>query len=294
MKPAAFDYARPHDLDQACALLARDEEARIIAGGQTLVPLMAMRLARPAKLVDISRIPALAYVREEGEAVAIGAATRQSAVEHDALVRAKVPLLARAMPCVGHAPIRARGTLGGSLANADPAAEIALVAATLAATLRYRVGAETCERPAHAFFLGAMTTAMPSSACLLSASFPVWRERRIGTGFREVSARKSDFAFAAAAAQLALAGDGTCVRLALGVGAVTAVPLRLDAAAAALAGTRITEASAREAVRSALAGIEPLADLHASADYRRRAALALAVRAIMDAQAEAARVSHAH
>src|ERR1700675_3174115 len=130
MKPAPFDYARPADLDEACAMLAADDGARVIAGGQTLVPLMAMRLARPTRLVDIARIPALSFVREEGDAVVIGAATRQCVVENDPLIRAKLPLLARVMPFVGHSATRARGTIGGSLANADPAAEIALVAVT--------------------------------------------------------------------------------------------------------------------------------------------------------------------
>ena len=128
MKPASFEYERPAHLDEACALLAAGDDVRIIAGGQTLVPLMAMRLARPKRLIDIARIPELAFVRDEGSAVVIGATTRQCVLEHDATVRAKVPLLAKVMPFVGHAPIRARGTVGGSLANADPAAEIALVA----------------------------------------------------------------------------------------------------------------------------------------------------------------------
>ena len=135
MKPAAFDYARPAHLDEACALLAAEEDARIIAGGQTLVPLMAMRLARPKLLVDIARIPDLAFVRADGDAVAIGATTRQCVVEQDPIVRAKLPLLAKVMPFVGHAPTRARGTVGGSLANGDPAAEIVLVAVTLGAIL---------------------------------------------------------------------------------------------------------------------------------------------------------------
>src|SRR6185295_10812168 len=125
----------------------------IIAGGQTLVPFMAMRLARPAKLIDIARIPELAFIRQEGDAVAIGAATRQCVVERDPLVAAKVPLLAKVMPFVGHAPIRARGTIGGSLANADPAAEIALVAVTLGATLSYRDGNRTADIAASDFFL---------------------------------------------------------------------------------------------------------------------------------------------
>ena len=145
MKPAAFDYARPANLDQACALLAASEDARVIAGGQTLVPLMAMRLARPKLLVDIARIAELSFVREEGDTVVIGATTRQCVVERDQIVRAKVPMLAKVMPFVGHAATRARGTVGGSLANADPAAEIALVAVTLGAMLIYREGKATAD-----------------------------------------------------------------------------------------------------------------------------------------------------
>ena len=137
MKPASFEYSRAADIDEVCALLATGDDVRIIAGGQTLVPLMAMRLARPTRLVDISRIASLAFIRDDGEAVVIGATTRQCVAEHDAVVRAKLPLLAKVLPYVGHAPTRARGTIGGSLANADPAAEIALVAVTLGATLSY-------------------------------------------------------------------------------------------------------------------------------------------------------------
>src|SRR5438552_15500196 len=119
MKPAPFDYARPSDVNEACAMLAAGDDARIIAGGQSLVPLMAMRLARPKRLIDIARIGELVFVRREGDAVAIGAATKQCALERDGLIGADVPLLAKVMPLIGHAPIRARGTLGGSIANAD-------------------------------------------------------------------------------------------------------------------------------------------------------------------------------
>jgi carbon-monoxide dehydrogenase medium subunit len=292
MKPASFEYARPAHLDEACALLAAGDDARIIAGGQTLVPLMAMRLARPKQLIDIARIPELAYVRREGEEIAIGATTRQCVLERDPVVGASVPLLAKVMPFVGHAPTRARGTVGGSLANADPAAEIALVAVTLAATLVHRQGAASAEVAAGDFFVGPMMTALPAAACLTAVRFPVWRDARIGVGFHEVSARRSDFAFAAAAAQIALDESGICRRLALGIGAVTPRPLRLDAAAAALVGTRAGEPIVREAVHAALADIEPLSDLHASADYRRRAAASLAVRAVADAY-RAAEGAHA-
>jgi CO/xanthine dehydrogenase FAD-binding subunit len=287
MKAASFEYARPKDLDEACAMLAADGDARIIAGGQTLVPLMAMRLARPGRLIDISRISALAYVREEGDAVAIGATTRQCVVERNALVRVKVPLLAKVVPYVGHAATRARGTIGGSLANGDPAAEMVLAAATLGATLVYREGKTQAEIPAAEFFLGPMMTALPVAACLTSVRFPVWREKRVGVGFHEVNARRSDFAFVSAAAQIALDENGACARLAAGVGAATASPLRLDTVSEALLGTRIAEKAVREAVGAALAGIEPLADLHASAAYRKRVAATLAVRAIMDANAAA-------
>src|SRR5437764_2026071 len=132
MKPAVFEYSRPADLDEACAMLAAgDDDVRLIAGGQTLVPLMAMRLARPKRLIDIARIGELVFVRREDDVVAIGAATKQCALERNALIGAEMPLLAKVMPLIGHAPIRARGTVGGSIPNADPAAEIALVAVIL-------------------------------------------------------------------------------------------------------------------------------------------------------------------
>jgi carbon-monoxide dehydrogenase medium subunit len=283
MKPAPFEYARPADLDQACAMLAAGDEARVIAGGQSLVPLMAMRLARPKRLIDIARISDLAFVRREYDGIAIGATTRQCVLERDASIGAVLPLLAKVMPFVGHAATRSRGTIGGSLANADPAAEISLVAVTLGATLVYRQGEASAEIAASGFFLSPMMTALPPTACLTAARFPFWRDARIGVGFHEVSARRCDFAFASAAAQIALDEEGLCRRVVLGIGAVTPCPLRLDAVATALEGRRAEETVVRESVRAALADIEPLSDLHASADYRRRAATSVAVRAVVDA-----------
>jgi len=285
MKPAPFEYSRPASLDEACALLVADDGARVIAGGQTLVPLMAMRLARPTRLVDIARIPGLAYIRDDGDAVTIGATTKQCVAESDPLVRAKLPLLHRAMPHVGHGATRARGTIGGSLANGDPAAEIALVAVTLGATLNWREAGKTTAVIAAEFFLGPMVTALPAAGCLESVRFPVWSETCLGTGFHEVNARQSDFAFVSAAAQIVVGDDGRCRRIAVGIGAAVATPLRLDMTA--LEGTRAEEATVREVVASALKGIEPLVDLHASAEYRRRVAQTLAVRAIADAYRDA-------
>src|SRR5262249_35865138 len=154
--------------------------------------------------VDIARIPELAFVRRVDDAVAIGAVTRQCAVEDDPLVAAHVPLLAKVMPWVGHAATRARGTVGGSLAHADPAAGVALTAVTLQATLLYRADGRSAELPASEFFVGAMSTALPAAGCLTAVRFPVWRGARVGVGFHEINARRSDFAFVAAAAQLAL------------------------------------------------------------------------------------------
>jgi xanthine dehydrogenase iron-sulfur cluster and FAD-binding subunit A len=282
MKPAAFAYSRPASVEEACALLAADDGARLIAGGQTLVPLMAMRLARPTRLVDIARLPGLAYVREEADTIAIGAATTQRTVELDPLVRAKLPLLARALTFVGHTATRARGTIGGSLANGDSAAEIDLVAVTLGATVSYREGAQSAEIAAAEFFVGPMVTTLPMAAVLTGVRFPVWRER-VGVGFQEISSRRSDFAFAAAAAQVALAPDGTCARIAIGVGAATETPLRLSLAELALTGARLTPEAIRDAVTGSLAGIATMADLHASADYRRRVMTTLAIRAVTEA-----------
>ncbi len=283
LKPAPFEYSRPQSLDEACALLKAEEGARVIAGGQTLVPFMAMRLARPSRLIDIARLPELAYVRDEGAHVAIGAATRQSVVADDPLIRARLPLLAKVMPYIGHAATRARGTVGGSLANADPASEIALVAVTLGATLVWRDGEETHRTAAGEFFLGPMLTVLPPAAVLTAAHFPVWREPRIGIGFHEINARQSDFAFVSAAAQVAVGADGAIIRAAVGIGAVAAMPLRLDGVAAAITGGRADDATVRSAAKAALEGVEPMSDLHASADYRRRVAVTLCARAVADA-----------
>ena len=167
MKPAPFDYVRPKTLDEACALLAGEADGRLIAGGQTLVPMMAMRLARPSLLIDIARLPELRGIREAGDAIVMGAATRQVEAERSALVAAKLPLLAMALPWVGHAPTRARGTIGGSIANADPAAEIALVLVTLEGSVGVREGAACRDIVARDLFIGPMTTSLAAAACLV-------------------------------------------------------------------------------------------------------------------------------
>jgi CO/xanthine dehydrogenase FAD-binding subunit len=286
MKPAPFDYVRPGTLAEACALLAGDEDARLIAGGQTLVPMLAMRLARPTKLIDILRLPELAGIRQEKGAVVVGATTRQAQAERDPVIRASVPMLARVLPWVGHPPTRNRGTVGGSIANADPSAEIPLVAVTLGAEIELATTDGPASMPADDFFIGAMLTSIGQGECISAIRFPVWPHQRIGTGFFEISARRSDFAFVAAAAQVALDDDGSCVELALGVGGVGDRALRLDVSS--LIGTELDAASVSDAVKAACSDLDAMSDLHASAAYRRRVAVTLCLRALDQARAEAA------
>jgi CO/xanthine dehydrogenase FAD-binding subunit len=287
MKAAPFEYSRPADIDEACAMLAADENARLIAGGQTLVPMMAMRLARPTRLVDINRIVGLSYIKADGDAIAIGAITRQCDLETSDVIARNIPLMAKAIPWIGHAATRARGTIGGSLVNADPAAEQALIAVTLDAVLNYREDKKTVEIAAREFFVGAMVTSLPSTACLTGVKVPVWKGERIGVGFHEVNARRSDFAFVSSAVQVQLDADGTCQRIAIGVGAATDFPMRLDSAEQQLVGTKLDPAKVKDVVTEALTDIDALDDLHATAAYRKRVAVSMACRAVADARANA-------
>jgi CO/xanthine dehydrogenase FAD-binding subunit len=285
MKPAPFDYVRPGSLAEVCELLADDEDVRLIAGGQTLVPMLAMRLARPAKLIDILRLPELAGIREGPGAVVVGATTRQAHAERDPVIRTLVPMLAQALPWVGHPPTRNRGTVGGSIANADPSAEIPLVAVTLGAVILLANTDGAASVRADDFFIGPMVTSIGQGQCVSAIRFPVWPPQRIGVGFFEISARRSDFAFVAAAAQIALDEDERCIDVALGLGGVADRPLRLDMSS--LKGTKLDAASVSDAVNAASTGFEAMSDLHASAAYRRRVARVLCTRALEQARTNA-------
>src|SRR5258706_403341 len=203
MKAAEFDYVRATSIDEVCDLLDDSGEHKIIAGGQTLVPLMAMRLARPTLLIDIADIEALRFIRVDGDALCIGAATRQVDAERSALVRERLPLLSAALRWVGHPQTRNRGTIGGSIAAADPSAEIPLVAVTLEAQAIARSKTGDSALALADFFRGPMMTALAPDQCLTEIRFPLW-SGQFGCGFHEVSARASDFALVAAAAQVTL------------------------------------------------------------------------------------------
>jgi len=285
MKPAPFDYVRPSSLAEACDILAGDEDARIIAGGQTLIPMLAMRLARPTRLIDILRLKELRGIRSEDGAIVIGAVTRQAEVERSDIIKRALPLLSKALPWVGHPPTRNRGTVGGSIANADPSAEIPLVAVTLGAEIEIANPAGRTGMPADEFFIGPMLTSVMPGDCVCAVRFPVWPHRRVGTGFHEVSARQSDFAFVAAAAQVAIDEDGRCLDVTLGLGGVGDRALRIDVTP--LIGEDFGRVSVANVVRAATEGLEASSDLHATADYRRRVASVLGTRALEDAFAEA-------
>src|SRR6185437_8637924 len=285
MKPAPFDYVRPDSLGEACAILASDEDARIIAGGQTLVPMLAMRLARPARLVDILRLKKLHGISTEENAIVIGAVTRQVEVERSEIIRRSLPLLIKALPWVGHPPTRNRGTVGGSIANADPSAEIPLVAVTLGAEIEIANPSDRTKMPADEFFIGPMLTSVMPGDCVCAVHFPVWSHARVGTGFHEVSARQSDFAFVAAAAQVALDENGRCIEAVLGLGGVGDRVLRIDVSA--LIGREVDRAAIADIVRAGTQELEASSDLHATAAYRRRVAAVFGTRALEDAFADA-------
>jgi CO/xanthine dehydrogenase FAD-binding subunit len=289
VKPVAFDYLRPASVDEAVASLSADPEARVIAGGQTLVPMLAMRLSRPSVLVDVTRIAALDGITEAAEGVEIGAVTRQAVALHSDLIRWQVPLLAKALSNVGHPPTRARGTVGGSIAHGDPSAEIALAATVLGARIIYLTEEGEEEFLPEEYFLGPTVTSAPMGGLLTRIIFPKRPEGRVGAGFAEIASRRSDYAFASAGAQIVMEEDGTCRSVHLGIGAVGDVPVALDVTE--LVGTRPVSATIRAAVADALQGLDCISDLHATASYRLRAAARLAENALAEAISDASDAS---
>lgn len=285
MKAAAFDYVRPTSLGEVCGYLADDDlDVRIIAGGQSLVPMMAMRLVRPELLVDINEVAALTGIDRDGSDLVIRAATRQAIAERTVLVRNDLPLLSMAFPFIGHDQTRNRGTVGGSMAHADPSAEICLVATTLGATAVATNGKAERRIAMDDFFFGPMTTSLEPNECLSAIRFPLWTDTgRIGTGFDEVSSRDSDFAIVATAAQLALDENGICTRAALGIANAAPTPLRLSGLEDALVGERPTEESIAKLMPLLDAAIDPSSDLHASAEARKHMAHSLMARTILRA-----------
>jgi aerobic carbon-monoxide dehydrogenase medium subunit len=285
MKPPRFDYLLPRSLDEALGMLAEHgDQAKVLAGGQSLVPLLNFRLVRPAYLVDLNDIPGLDGVRVDGSRLAIGAMTRQRTVETSSIVRERCPLLAEAMPQIGHVQIRNRGTIGGSLAHADPAGELPAVVAALDGelVLRSKRGERRLAPPD--FFVAYLTTAAEPDELLVEARVPV-TPPRTGTAFIEVSRRHGDFALVGVAATVTLDEAGVCTACAIAVTGVGATPVVAREAARALVGVKpAAEAFANVAERVSGA-LTPDSDLHASSDYRKHLAGVLTRRALARAAA---------
>lgn len=288
MKAAPFEYLRAGSIEEACEVLQREGDAvKVVAGGQSLIPMMAMRLVRPGWLLDINEIAALKFIAVDGDAVRIGACTRQSVAERDQGLASRVPLLRQALTWVGHVQTRNRGTVGGSLVHADPCAELPLVARILGARMVLRSTASARTVQADAFFSGPMMTVTHTTECLEEVQWPVWGERRTGSAFAEISTRHGDFAMVSAAAQLALGDDGRCVRAAFGLGGVGQTPLAFPRLAQRLLGTRLEDEVVQSVAHDASAESEPGSDLFATAPYRRQLASVLAARVIGAAREQA-------
>ena len=279
MKPPPFDYARAESVDEAVALLARHEGgAKLLAGGQSLVPMLNFRLVHPSLLVDVNRIPGLAGIEAGNGVLRIGALARHRQLEVSAAVAERFPVLRAAVRHVAHLAIRNRGTLGGSLAHADPAAELPMMALLLDATMEVSAPAGSRRIPAREFFRSALTTALGDAEMLVRIELP-FLPTGTGWGFEEVARRAGDFALTAAAATLTLAG-GKITEARLAVMGAHDTPLRIAAADALLAGEPPDGEVVEAAARAARDAVEPADDLHASADFRRHLVEVLARRAL--------------
>jgi carbon-monoxide dehydrogenase medium subunit len=288
MKPAPFDYHRPDSVAEAAQLLTEyGDDGKLLGGGQSLVPMLSMRLAFFDNLIDISRVQEMKGIEvREGE-VRIGGGTTHAAVGADERVRTAVPLLTRVTPLIGHFQIRSRGTIGGSIAHADPAAEYPAVALALDATMETVSTSGRRELAAAEFFAGVWETAMEPDEILVGVRFPVWSGRR-GFGVEEFARRHGDFAIAGAVAAVELDDDDRVRRSGIGLLGLSATPRRASAAEAAIAGRPIGDVTAEEIGELAMSGLDDIpADLQGSAGYRRRVGAAMAAQAWRAAVKEA-------
>jgi carbon-monoxide dehydrogenase medium subunit len=285
MKPAPFEYVAPRSLAEAVDALAQGgPDAKVLAGGQSLIPLLNFRLAKPSLLVDLNRVSELSYLRPHERGVAIGAMTRQARVERDASLTQSQPLLAEAVRWVGHAAIRARGTIGGSLAHADPAAELPAVAVCLDAQLQVVGPRGTRTVAAEDFFQGYLTTALETDEILTEAWLPPLVPST-GQAWLEFARRHGDFALAGVAVSLTLDGDEVHLARVVLTG-VGGKPVRAREAEILLIGGSVAE-RASVAANAARTAIDPDADIHGSKEYRSHLAGVLTERAIHLAHARA-------
>jgi carbon-monoxide dehydrogenase medium subunit len=282
VKPARFDYHRPATIDEAVAILQQYQgEARVLAGGQSLVPMMNFRLATPGAIVDLNRIAGLADIEAVDGVVRIGAMARQRRIEFAPLVAERLPLLREAVRWVGHLPTRTRGTIGGSIANADPAAEIPMVLLALGGEVVARSPQGERRIAAPELFLGPLTTSLNSDEIVTEVRFPAMAPD-CRYAIEEFARRKGDFAIAAIAVMLVRDGE-RCTVARLATAGVGPVPVRLREAEAILEEKGLGEAAVGAAAEKAAELVEPMSDHNASADYRRHLTAVLTRRAVLKA-----------
>jgi len=282
VKPPRFEYHRAGSVDEVVALLAEyADEAKVLAGGQSLVPLLSLRLARPSHLVDINRVADLATIGN-GNGLTVGATVRHRTIERSDVVRTANPLVAHAVRFIGHSAIRNRGTIGGSIAHADPAAELPAVLLVLDGEVEARGARGTRTVPASALFEGFLTTSLEPDELLTAVRVPAWPA---GTGwsFQEFSRRSGDFAIVGVAATVRLDGNGNVGEARLAFSGVDQVPVRATAAESLLAGATPSDELWKSAAHAAAAPLEPASDIHGSAAYRKHLAAGLAERALREA-----------
>lgn len=288
MKPAPFDYVAPTLVDEALAQLAQHgDDARLLAGGQSLVPLMNMRLMQPAVLIDLGRCAGLDRIEDADDAIVCHAMVRQIAAEESPLVRAHCPLLAAALPYLGGPANRNRGTVCGSLAHADRLAELPAVAMALDASFEIAGNGGQRRIAAAEFFQGDLATAVETGEMLRGVRFPK-AKGDTRAAFVEVGNRRHGFALLGVAAQVTLDGDGACADARLAVMGVDDRPMRLSEAEAALQGRPLDDAAIAASAEATTASVEPQGDNAASADYRRRVSGVLVMRALRQITGEAA------
>jgi carbon-monoxide dehydrogenase medium subunit len=289
MIPAAFEYHAPKTLDEALRLVQRHgDEAKVLAGGHSLLPLMKLRLAAPRYVIDIGHLRGMSYIREEGGQIAIGALTTHSEIEASDLLAAKCPLLPETASHIGDVQVRNRGTIGGSLAHADPGADYPAAILALDAEMIAANTSGTRAIPARDFFVDMLTTQLQPGEILTQIRIAP-RRPQSGTAYEKLHQPASGFAIVGVAANVLLGKGGKSIeQAAIGITGLAAKAFRAEAVERALAGKTISDKAIEDASRNAAQGVEPLSDLHASGEYRREMARVFTRRAIARA-IEAAR-----
>ncbi len=290
MKPPNFLYARPDTLEDALQMLSEHgADAKILAGGQSLVPMLNLRLAEPKVLIDLNRLAELSGIRSDGGKLRIGALTRHRALETSREAFEAEPMIARAAREIGHLAIRNRGTIGGSIAHADPSAEWPLLAVALDAQIELRSKARIRTVRARDFFAGPFATAAEPDEIVAAVEIPR-APAQSGFGFHELCRRPGDFAIVAAACRIRM-HDGRCIGAALAIGGADAMPRHISEVDRIVTGSRGEDAVLREAAAAVAKAVDPSGDIHASGEYRRKMAAVLARRALEEAFAGVAAVS---